>query len=301
MTSTLSTAGIVMALAGAFFYGFNISFAALAAQAGVSGPVLVAYRIMMMLAMAVAAHALLRTRFHIPPKERTGVALIGLTSIGVGVGYLSAVAFIPVTVAAVIVYTFPILIVIATPFVDGRRLTPTMIFVTILAFIGVVMVVGPAMDALDWRGIVLAFIASVSAAIQFFAGTRCKTTSLQSKILGVQIIALPFTLVIAVFAGGMEPPSIMLNAPWAVGLTIAGFMLGFFFQMLALNRIPASAAGLAFCAEPVVAAISSALLLDERLGPLQYAGGALVIAAIVLNVVFENRRSEAIATVMPEG
>lgn len=301
MSHPLSAAGVAMALAGAFFYGFNISFAALAAQFGVSGPVLVSYRIMMMLALAVAVHLLLRTPFTVPKGERGGVVLIGLSSIGVGVGYLSAVAFIPVTVAAVIFYTFPILIVIATPFVDKRPLTPAMMFVTLLAFAGVVMVVGPAMDALDWRGIVLAFVASVSAAIQFFAGTRCRKTPLQSKILGVQIVALPFTLVIAMLAGGMKPPSIMMNAPWAVGLTIGGFMFGFLFQMLALNRIPASAAGLAFCAEPVVAAISSALVLGERLGPLQYAGGALVISAIVLNVVFENRRSTAIATVMPEG
>ena len=301
MKQRLSTAGVMMALAGAFFYGFIISFAALSAQAGVSGPVLVSYRMMMMMALALAAHMILRSAFRIPKSDRVGVLLIGLTSIGVGVGYLSAVAFIPVTVAAVIFYTFPILIVIATPFVDKRPLTPSMIFVTVLAFVGVVLVVGPAMDALDWRGIALAFVASVAAAIQFFAGTRCKNTSLASKILGVQIVALPFTVMIAVIAGGMEPPSILLNAPWAVGLTIAGFMFGFLFQMLALDRIPASAAGLAFCAEPVVASISSVLILGERLGPIQYAGGALVIAAIMLNVILENRRSEAMATVLPEG
>jgi drug/metabolite transporter (DMT)-like permease len=301
MKQRLSAAGVMMALAGAFFYGFNISFAALSAQAGIQGPELVSYRIMMMMVFAIAAHLILRRAFHIPKSDRVGVLLIGLTSIGVGVGYLSAVAFIPVTVAAVIFYTFPILIVIATPFVDKRPLTPAMIFVTVLAFAGVVLVVGPALDHLDWRGIALAFIASAAAAIQFFAGTRCRNTSVASKILGVQIVALPFTLMIATIIDGLDPPSILLNAPWAVGLTIGGFMLGFLFQMLALDRIPASAAGLAFCAEPVVAAISSVLILGERLGPIQYAGGALVIGAIALNVIFENRRSEAIATVLPEG
>lgn len=301
MTHRLSAAGVAMALAGAFSYGFNISFASLSAQFGVSGPVLVSYRMITMLALAAAALAILRTRFFVPQSERGGVILIGLTSVGVGVGYLSAVAYIPVTVAAVIFYTFPILIVVATPFIDRRPLTPAMIFVTLLAFAGVVLVVGPALDALDWRGIALAFVASLSAAIQFFAGTRCKTTPLASKILAAQCVALPFTIIIAMVAGGMKPPSILLNAPIAVGITIVGFMFGFLFQMLALNRIPASAAGLAFCAEPVVAALSSAVILGERLGPVQYAGGALVIAAIVLNVVFENRRADAIATVMPEG
>lgn len=301
MKQSLSAAGVAIALAGAFFYGFNIVFVSISAKAGISGAVLVIYRNLMMLLIASAVLAITRTRFHIPKSDRGGIALIGLTSIGVGVGYLSAVAYIPVTVAAVIFYTFPILIVIATPFIDKRPLTPAMIFVTLLAFAGVVMVVGPAMDSLDWRGIVLAFIASMSAAIQFFAGTRCKHTPVASKLIGVQAIALPFALVVASLAGGIKPPTILLNAPVAVCLTIGGFMLGFLCQMLALNRIPASAAGLAFCGEPVVAAISSALVLDERLGLLQYVGGALVISAIILNVVLENRRSTAIATVMPEG
>jgi len=41
-------------------------------------------------------------------------------------------------------------------------------------------------------------------------------------------------------------------------------------------------------------------VLDERLGPIGYAGGALVIAAIMLNVIFENRRSTAITKIIPE-
>jgi drug/metabolite transporter (DMT)-like permease len=47
---------------------------------------------------------------------------------------------------------------------------------------------------------------------------------------------------------------------------------------------------LTFCLEPVVAAITSAIVLDERLGVTQYAGGALVIGAIMLNVWLESRR-----------
>jgi drug/metabolite transporter (DMT)-like permease len=50
------------------------------------------------------------------------------------------------------------------------------------------------------------------------------------------------------------------------------------------------AAGLAFCLEPVVAALSSVLILGETLSPLQVVGGALVLAAIVANVVTDRRR-----------
>jgi drug/metabolite transporter (DMT)-like permease len=43
--------------------------------------------------------------------------------VAIGTAYLSSVAFIPVTVAVVVFYTFPVLIVLASPLVEGTRLT----------------------------------------------------------------------------------------------------------------------------------------------------------------------------------
>ena len=82
----------------------------------------------------------------------------------------------------------------------------------------------------------------------------------------------------------------MLAATVPIALTIGGFLLGFVSQIIALTRISAVVAGLTFCLEPVVAAITSAIVLDERLGVTQYAGGTLVIGAIMLNVWLESRR-----------
>ena len=76
-------------------------------------------------------------------------------------------------------------------------------------------------------------------------------------------------------------------------MTIGGYVLGFLLQFLALGRITAVAAGIVYCTEPVVAALSSALILGETLSPLQIAGGALVLAAIMANVL--------LGTASPEG
>ena len=76
-----------------------------------------------------------------------------------------------------------------------------------------------------------------------------------------------------------------------VWLTIGGFVFGFGFQILALARISASVAGLAFCLEPVVAALTSAIVLGERLAPIQYLGGMIVIAAIIATVFAERSKA----------
>ena len=76
-------------------------------------------------------------------------------------------------------------------------------------------------------------------------------------------------------------------------MTVGGYVLGFVFQFAALARSSAAVAGIAFCAEPVAAALASAAMLGERLTALQLLGCALVLAAILTNVVAEQRRARA--------
>ena len=59
------------------------------------------------------------------------MVVLGLSTAFVGLCYLSSVAFIPVTVAAVVFYAFPSLIVLASPLVDGTRLTPRSVGVVV--------------------------------------------------------------------------------------------------------------------------------------------------------------------------
>jgi drug/metabolite transporter (DMT)-like permease len=154
----------------------------------------------------------------------------------------------------------------------------------------VILVVGPAFGDLDWRGLALAFGASIATAFQFFAAARCRKTGVVAKVFWIHLIVLPTALLISLATGQFAGPSILALAPLAVALTIGGYLFGFILQFLALGRISAVAAGIIYCTEPVVAAVSSALILQEGLDPLQIAGGGLVLAAIVANVFLEQRK-----------
>jgi drug/metabolite transporter (DMT)-like permease len=291
MTRSSSPAnGLVFALASASLYGFNIVYARMASFAGASGSAIVVYRVLLMLVLvgivaAVARHSLAMAR-----EERGKLLLLGISSALQGICYLSSVAFIPVTVAAVVFYTYPIIIVLANPFVEKTPLTQALVGIVATATIGVCLVVGPAFSDLDWRGLALAFGASIATAIQFFTAARCTRTGVVAKVFWVQLVILPTSILISLAAGQLAPPSILALAPFAVTMTIAGYIGGFVLQFLALGRITAVAAGIIFCAEPVVAALSSALILNEALAPLQIAGGTLVLAAIIANVLLEQRR-----------
>jgi drug/metabolite transporter (DMT)-like permease len=287
--STLS--GLAFALSSAALYGININYARLASFEGVSGTAMVVYRVLLMLALAAAAALAWRLPVAVPRQERATIGWLGLATAFVGIFYLSAVAFIPVAVAVVIFYTFPVLIVLASPFVEGTRLTAPLLGIVALALAGVALVVGPAADALDWRGVALALGASVATAAQFFAAARARRTGVVAKTFWIHLLVLPTAILVGAASGSLAPPSALALAPFAVAMTIGGYVLGFVLQFLALARIPAVVGGIAYCAEPVVATLSAVIVLDEPLSAVQLCGGALVIAAIVLNVLRESRRT----------
>lgn len=290
MTRSSPANGLLFALCSASLYGFNIVYARMASFAGVSGSAIVVYRVLLMLALVGIVAVITRRSLAMAREERGILILLGVSTALVGICYLSAVTFIPVTVAAVVFYTFPILIVLASPFVEGTKLTPALLGVVATATLGVVMVVGPAFGDLDWRGLALAFGASLATATQFFAAARCRKTGVVSKVFWIHLLVLPTAALISLAFGQLTPPTALALAPFAVAMTIGGYILGFVLQFLALGRITAVAAGIIYCTEPVVAAISSAFILEETLAPLQVAGGALVLAAIVTNVLLEQRR-----------
>ena len=281
---------MLLALASAGAYGTNIVSAQIAGQAGLNGPLLVFYRVFIMLALVGAAVAIWRTSLSVPRAERRALLLFGVTSALVGSAYLSSVAFLPVTVAAVVFFTYPVLIVLAEPFVTRSRFRPERLAAACAAFIGVAMVVGPDMHGLDPRGLLLALGASLGAATQFFAASALAGTPLAARLFWSHLLILPVTAAILAVTGGFLPPGAFALAPIAAAVTIGGYLLGFLLQVIALTRISPGAAGLAFCAEPVCAVLIAAVVLGERLGALQYAGCALVVAALVINVTLEHMR-----------
>src|SRR5918997_689045 len=158
-----------------------------------------------------------------------------------------------------------------------------------LGLVAAALVVGPAFEGLDRRGLVLALVASVATTVQFFAATRCKRTGVVAKVLWIHVLVLPASAAIGMLAGSLDPPQALLLAPLAVTVTVVCYVFGFALQFLALARTSAVVAGIAFCFEPVMATLSSVLFLGERLAALQILRGTPVLPAIVANVLLQQR------------
>jgi drug/metabolite transporter (DMT)-like permease len=282
--------GLLLAFASAAAFGTNIVSAQIAGAAGLGGPLLVFYRVLIMLVLVGAAALLARASLGLLRGQRLPVLRFGIATALVGTAYLSSVSFVPVSVAAVIFYTYPVLIVLLEPLLTRAPFRADRLVVAIVAFIGIALVVGPDLHGLDPRGLALAGLASLAAAAQFFAAASCASIATMPKLFWSHVVILPVTLLILALTGGFLPPQAFLLAPIALAVTYGGYLIGFVLQILALARIAPGPAGLAYCAEPIIAVAIAAVVLGERLGSLQYAGGALVIAALVTNVILEQSR-----------
>jgi drug/metabolite transporter (DMT)-like permease len=281
--------GFGLALAGGAAYGSNAPFGTLSSRMGVPAADVILWRAVLMLGVCLALARFRGVSLRVPPSGITGLALLAASTTVTSIAYLSSVAYVPVAVATVIFYTFPILILLVSHLVERERLTVPKLAVFAVAFVGIVLVVGPASGVLDPRGLILAALASAGAAAMFFAAKRAvKAQAAEAVGVWVHVMVIPMALIVVVSIGG----PVALPMTWAfagVFSVIAGsYVLGFLLQLAALKHISTATAGLVFLIEPIVAMAMAAVVLGERLVLTQYLGCAVVLAALAASATMER-------------
>lgn len=289
--------GIVFALMAASFYGCVPNFAK---SAFVHGFPAIETVLMRTSAIAVILGIVARLRgesFYVPRAAVLSFTGQALATLIVSTCYLASIQFIPVGLAVIIFFAFPVIITITAPVVEGKSISLARMAVAVLAFIGLGISIGAGFDTLDIRGVLLAAMAAVGCALQFFSG-RALTRSLKPAACAslVHIAIWPFVLALAlasgdhhlkVLAGETEPMAYVF-----VGGACLAYVGGYFFHMSSLKAAPASTVAPYFNLEPIVTTVISTALLAETLKPHQYGGGALVLAALLLASLIGKREDK---------
>jgi drug/metabolite transporter (DMT)-like permease len=287
-----NAAGLVTIITSATCYGMSIPFARAAALLGVPGPDMAAIRTSVTFLCVAIATWLIGGGVFVAPGERRRLLYLGLVSAVVGIAYLTSVTFVAVGIAATIFYTFPLLILAASPFIENTAFTAKRLTLFVGAFLGIAMAIGPSLQSLDWRGLALAALASVAAAVQFFMAARAPGGGGIASIFWMNSVMLPIALIVALACGGPAPIGSVESAWVPISLSVVFYVIGFITQMRGLRMTSATAGGLVFCLEPVVAIISATVILREHLALSQYAGGVIVLAVIGASLASPRPRDQ---------
>lgn len=278
--------GTVFALIGAGLYGANIPAARASSQAGMPGAELIFYRALILIPVLAAVALAMRQSLRLAASERGTVARLAISAGLTATFYLSALDHLTVPLTVVIFYTFPLLVMVISNRIEGRRLERKQIGIFAIAFVGLVLAVGPSFDQLNLRGVSYALIAACACAAMFILAGRVVGPPVRS-MFWTQVGQGPIALAFSLLNGGPVPLSTFLNAPVAISIAMGAYAIAFIFQLLASQRISASRAGLLFLFEPVTAMVIAGFFLGETLAPIQILGVALILSALAAEVLLD--------------
>jgi drug/metabolite transporter (DMT)-like permease len=291
---------IGLALLAALSYGCVPAFARASFNYG--APVLhtVVLRTVILIAVLGSFAFLTRQSFRVPPEARKGFLLQLLATSGVSIFYLISVQYIPVSLSVIIFFTFPVLILLASPLVEGTAPNLQRILISLVAFAGLAIAFGPQFDALDPRGLLFAFMGAVSCALQFFAG-RMSSRFMQPAAYAslVHVAILPVIIAASyvmtkqhlVFLPGGTVPWAGFATAMALGLC---YVAAFFFHMSSLRHAKPSTVAPFFNLEPVIGTLAAIGILGEAPAANHYLGGAIVLASLFACAMLEARKPQEV-------
>ncbi len=229
-----------------------------------------------------------RTRF--APRDRWRLVWSVLT--GITLYFLfenHGVKLIPASAASLIIAGIPILTLLAERVVHGRRLGLVGLSATLASFVGAVLLVGePGAGADNFWGAVLMLGAAVTWVIYLFA-----MKPLQGSYPNLAVTAWQMVIGAVSFAPFALAEMPLWQWPSPVGwghLAFQGLVCSAAAYLLynyAFKHLGLRTASLAVNLIPVVTAVAAYIFLGERLGPWQWAGGALVLGAVVFVAIKE--------------
>lgn len=277
--------GSAITLVAAVMFALNTPFAALFYSYG-GDPLTVMTARTAVGGFAVLAICLvLRLPLGLTRKQAKLIGIIVVGQFFQGACYLGSVAFIPVSLAALIFFTWPIMVALAAPMAGDPRPSAKAFLLFGTAFAGLALALGPALDSLDWRGIALAVVGGLGVTVYVTLG---RTALRELPALPLAAYMNLGTMMLSIIAWGL----LSGNIDWirdpkagdatAILLTVCVvYSLGILMQLWALRRASAPVVALVFNLEPVLSIAAAAILLGETLTVGQMLGGAIVIASLI--------------------
>ena len=200
--------------------------------------------------------------------------------------YISSVRFIPASLAALLLYAYPVIVTVIALLTHQEKFSKYKFSGLLLSTIGLVMVLGVALQGINVLGVSLALASAFVYAIYIIIGNKVLQTT--TSLVSTTIISTSAALTYGVI--GLPLGGATWNLSWGTWMGIGGIalfstiiaMLTFFQGM---KHIGASSASIISTLEPVMTAILAIILLNEHLTLVQVLGGILVVMGGIFAVL----------------
>ncbi len=204
--------------------------------------------------------------------------LIGGAVLGANwVALFEAFRMLNISLATLIYYVGPMLVLLLSPLLFGEKLTGTKLAAVGIVGVGLVCISGSiAFGGLSVAGLFVAILSALFyGSLIVFNKRIVRTGGLQTAAIELDaafLVVLPYVLLTA----GLPHPT-RADLPYIAAIGLSNTGLAYLLYFTGMRRLPAQSVALLSYVDPASALLFSALLLHETLTPLQLLGGALIL------------------------
>ena len=213
-------------------------------------------------------------------RERWIALLLGLLFAGTMLGLLKAMSLLPVSIAILAYFVYPVLTGIGGAITGVDRLGWRAILTAVVVFGGLALILGVNLAALSALGIACAIGGAVARVISLLAtrawlsGTDARVTTWYSMVPSTALF-----IVLVALAGTWNMPQTTTGWLAFAGVSI-GSTLSTLLIYISTNRVGPFRTALVMNLEPLVTSLLSVALLGEVFTPLQTLGAAIMLSAL---------------------
>ena len=229
-----------------------------------------------------------RSGFRISPRDLPLFLGLGFGSIlFFTVCYFTAITMMPLSTAAILLYTSPIWIMLMSALFFREKMSGRKLLALALAFAGCVLVSGISGEGIPFTGLLIGLGSGLGYGLYSILGTvalrryspyTVTAYTFLFAAAGSWLVCSPADMA-SKFAAALDLPGLILFCCLTALVTA---VIPFLAYTLGLRTVEASRAGILATVEPLVAAVVGILVFSEPLTLLSGAGIVLILLAVVL-------------------
>lgn len=217
------------------------------------------------------------------PAALGAFALMGVLYIGQSTAYLLSSLRIPIATTSILLYTYPAVVTVLARVFLKEVLTRAKLMALALTSLGTLLTLGAPQAANDALGVALGMACALIYSVYIIIGARAQRDVAPAVSSGV-ITASAGLLSAGVGALTGQLALSLSASAWLIVLALAllSAALPILLFLAGVARIGASQASIISTSELISTALFGALFLGQALSLPQIAGGALILAAVIV-------------------
>lgn len=209
------------------------------------------------------------------------IAMGGLGYVGQSFCYFAALQHASAGLTALLLYLYPAIVTVLSALLARRRLSLPRMLAVATALLGTGLAVGGSLDG-SVLGILLGVGAALIYSLYILVGER--VTPVTGAMPSATVIMLSAAMVYGLMVFWQGPAFPYSSTAWAAvgGIALFSTVVAIIAFFAGMARLGAADAATLSTLEPVVTVVLAALFLGEAVGGWQLAGGAIILAAVIV-------------------